>query len=39
MPIYKKKEHYKERQKNLTEKQLQAKRQRDKEYREKFKKN
>ena len=29
IPIYKKKEHYKERHKNLTEKQLQAKRQRD----------
>jgi hypothetical protein len=34
MPIYKKKEHYKERHENLTEKQLQAKRQRDKEYNE-----
>ena len=34
MPIYKKKKHYKERHENLTEKQLQAKRQRDKEYRE-----
>ena len=34
MPIYKKKEHYKERHKNLTEKQLQAKRQRDREYTE-----
>ena len=34
MPIYKKKEHYKERHANLTEKQLQAKRQRDKEYNE-----
>ena len=33
-PIYKKKEHYKERHANLTEKQLQAKRQRDKEYNE-----
>ena len=33
-PIYKKKEHYKERHKNLTEKQLQAKRQRDREYTE-----
>ena len=32
MPIYKKKEHYKERHANLTEEQLQAKRQRDKEY-------
>ena len=31
-PIYKKKEHYKERHANLTEEQLQAKRQRDKEY-------
>ena len=33
-PIYKKKEHYKERHKNLTEKQLRAKRQRDREYTE-----
>ena len=33
-PIYKKKEHYKERHANLTEKQLQAKRQRDREYTE-----
>ena len=33
-PIYKKKEHYKERHKNLTEKQLQAKKQRDREYTE-----
>ena len=33
-PIYKKKEHYKERHINLTEKQLQAKRQRDREYTE-----
>ncbi len=33
-PIYKKKEHYKERHINLTEEQLQAKRQRDREYNE-----
>ena len=33
-PIYKKKQHYKERHENLTEKQLKAKRQRDKEYNE-----
>ena len=32
MPIYKKKEHYKKRHENLTAKQVQAKRQRDKEY-------
>ena len=38
MPIYKKKEHYKERHANLTEKQLQAKRQRDKEYNERGRK-
>ena len=37
-PIYKKKEHYKERHANLTEKQLQAKRQRDKEYNERGRK-
>ena len=33
-PIYKKKEHYKERHINLSEEQLQAKRQRDREYNE-----
>ena len=33
-PIYKKKQHYKARHKNLTENQLQAKRQRDREYNE-----
>tara|TARA_Y100000768_G_scaffold360462_1_gene317728 strand:+ start:161 stop:616 length:456 start_codon:yes stop_codon:yes gene_type:complete len=33
-PIYKKKEHYKERHKYLSEEQLQAKRQRDREYNE-----
>ena len=39
MPITKKKKHYKDRHKNLTEKQLQAKRQRDREYKERMKKN
>ena len=39
MPIYKKKEHYKERHANLSENQLIAKRQRDKEYRERLKNN
>ena len=33
-PIYKKKQHYRERHENLTEKQLKAKRQRDREYNE-----
>jgi len=39
MPIMKKQKHYKDRHENLTEKQLQAKRQRDKEYRERLNKN
>ena len=33
-PIYKKKQHYRERHENLTEKQLKAKRRRDREYNE-----
>ena len=39
MPIMKKQKHYKDRHENLTEKQLQAKRQRDTEYRERLNKN
>ena len=39
MPIMKKQKHYKERHANLTETQLQAKRQRDTEYRERLNKN
>jgi len=39
MPASKKKKHYKERHKNLTEKQKKAKRRRDKEYKQRLKKN
>ena len=39
MHISKKKKHYKDRHENLTEEQLRAKRQRDKEYRERLKRN